>query len=144
MAEVLKRVPYARLLRTIPRLGVVTLATLLGELGDLKGYNHSKQLIVMAGLDLVEISSGVHQGHHHISRRGSAYARQMLYLAALRVGSGVMAEPRRRQVEGAKKAPTKAAVANMARLLRVMFALVRDGQPFDATKSRPSAMPMAA
>jgi transposase len=144
MAEVLRQVPYAPLLRSIPQLGVVTVATLLGELGDLKAYRHAKQVIAMAGLDLVENSSGEHQGHHHISRRGRAYARQMLYLAALRLGWKVMAEPRRRSVEERKKAANKAAVGNMVRLLRVMFAIARDGKPFDAARMRPPAMPIAA
>lgn len=141
MGEALRRVPYGALLLSIPRLGVVTVATLLGELGDLKGYRHAKQVIAMAGLDLVENSSGERQGHHHISRRGRGYARQMLYLAALRLGWGVMAEPRRRSVEDRKKAATKAAVANMARLLRTMFAIVRDGKPFEPARMSLVALP---
>ncbi len=144
MAAALQEVPYATLLLSIPQLGRVTVATLLGELGDLKGYRHAKQLIAMAGLDLVESSSGERQGRHHISRRGRGYARQMLYLAALRLGWGVLAEPRRRSIEERKKAANKAAVANMARLLRMVFAIARDGKPFDATRTRPPAMPIAA
>lgn len=144
MTDTLRQVPYAPLLRSIPQLGVVTVATLLGELGDLKAYRHAEQVIAMAGLDLVENSSGERQGHHHISRRGRGYARQMLYLAALRLGWKVMAEPRRRSVEDRKKSANKAAVANMARLLRVMFAIARDGKPFDAVRMQPPAMPIAA
>lgn len=144
MATELGRVPYAALLRSVPRLGMVTTATLLGEFGDLKNYKVAKQLISMAGLSLVEKSSGQHHGHPHISHRGRAYARQMLYLAALRVGWGFMAEPRRRKVEDRKGQPTKAAVANMARLLRVMHAIVRDNRPFDATRFAPRAEPKAA
>lgn len=140
----LRLIPYAPLLLTIPRLGRVTLASLLGELGDLKGYRHAKQLISMAGLDLVEDSSGKRQGHHHISGKGRAYARQILYLAALRMGQKVLAGPRQRQVEGRHKPPNQAAVANMARLLRMMHAIVRDNQPFDAARLGPQALPLAA
>lgn len=140
----LAKVPYAALLRSVPRLGMVTTATLLGEFGDLRNYKVAKQLIAMAGLSLVEKSSGQHHGHPHISRRGRAYARQMLYLAALRVGWGFLAEPRRRKVEERKGEKMHAAVANMARLLRVMHAIVRDGRPFDATRFTPRAEPMAA
>lgn len=144
MGAALQEVPYASLLLSIPHLGRVTVATLLGELGDLKGYRHAKQLIAMAGLDLVESSSGERQGRHHISRRGRGYARQMLYLAALRMGWGVLSEPRRRSVDERKKVANKAAVANMARLLRMLFAIARDGKQFDAARMRPPAMPAAA
>jgi hypothetical protein len=65
-------------------------------------------------------------------------------MAALRLGKVVMAEPRRRYVEERKKEPTKATVANMARLLRWMFAIARDGKPFDASRTQPSALPVAA
>lgn len=144
MSAALAQVPYAGLLRSIPRLGKVTTATLLGEFGDLRNFKVAKQLIAMAGLSLVESSSGQHQGHHHIGRNGRAYARQMLYLAALRVGWGFLAEPRRRKVEERKGSATKAAVANMARLLRVMHAIVRDNRPFDDTRFTPKEAPIAA
>jgi transposase len=144
MAVELGQVPYATLLRSIPRLGTVTTATLLGEFGDLKSFKVAKQLISMAGLSLVEKSSGQHRGHPHISHAGRAYARQLLYLAALRVGWGFLAEPRRRKVEDRKGQKTHAAVANMARLLRVMHAIVRDNKPFDATRFTPRAEPQAA
>lgn len=144
MDQQLDRVPYAERLLTIPLLGRMTLATLLGELGDLKNYRHAKQLLCMAGLDLVESSSGQTQGHHHISGKGRAYARQILYMAALRLGWKVLAEPRRRLVEERKKPANKAAVANMARLLRLMHALVRDDKPFDAARLGSQGMAMAA
>lgn len=144
MEAALSEVPYATRLRSIPRLGMITTATLLGEFGDLRNFQVAKQLIKFAGLSLVESSSGQRQGRHHIGRNGRAYARQMLYLAALRVGWGVFAEPRRRKVEDRKGEPTKAAVANMARLLRVMHALVRDDKPFDKTRFMPKEAPLAA
>lgn len=134
MGTQLDRVPYAANLLTIPRLGRITLATLLGEFGDLRGYKVAAQLIAMAGLDLVESSSGIVQGHKHISRKGRRYARQILYMAALRAGTSVLADKRRQKVEVDKKPPKKAAVANMARLLRVMHALVRDNQKFDPSR----------
>jgi len=58
----------------------------------------------------------------------------VLYMAALRIGSGFLSEVRRRAVEGRKAQPTKVAVANMARLLRSLHALARDLKDFDATR----------
>lgn len=133
MARQLDQVPYAPRLLTIPQVGVVTVATLLGELGDLRGYRVAQQLIAMAGLDLVETSSGKRQGKRRISRRGRAYARQILYLAALRLGKRVLAAPRQR-MEARNKPAAQAAVANMCRLLRILHALVRDDVDFDASR----------
>lgn len=146
MGQQLARVPYAERMLSIPKLGAITAASLLGELGDLRGYRRSAQLVKMAGLDLVETSSGQRRGKRYISRRGRAYARQMLYLAALRMGGGVLKEARRRMVEENKVEPTKAAVANMCRLLRILHALVRDDVDFDASlhTSTSSELPAAA
>ena len=58
MIELAGRIDYVRHLVTIPRLGVLTVAILLGEFGDLRGYRVNRQLIAMAGLDLIEQSSG--------------------------------------------------------------------------------------
>ena len=127
----LAEVPYAADLLTIPRLGAITLATLLGEFGDLRDYDRAAKLIKHAGLDLVELSSGTRKGQRGISRRGRPYARQMLFLASLRM-VGAFAASRARLIARDKK-PMVAAVANMCRLLRVMHAVVRDGVPFDAS-----------
>ena len=54
----------------------------------------------MAGLDLVETSSGKLRGKRYISGDGRSYALQLLYLAALRMGKSVLAESR-----GAQRAP---------------------------------------
>jgi len=129
----LERIEYAPRLVAIPRLGWLTVAILLAEMGDLRGYRFSKQVIAMAGLDLVEQSSGERQGHRHISRRGRRYVRQILYLAVLRMGWNILSEPRRRLVEENKLPPTKAAIANICRLLRIVHAMVRDGTTFNAS-----------
>lgn len=134
MKALLSHVDYAANLLSVPRLGAVTVAILLGEFGDLRNYTVARQLVAMAGLDLIEQSSGEHRGRRYISRRGRRYARQILYLAVLRLGWNVLSEPRRRLVEDNKLAPTKAAVANMCRLLRILHALVRDDAMFDASR----------
>lgn len=143
MKAALSRVDYAPLLLSIPRLGAITLATLLGEFGDLRGFDRAEKLIKHAGLDLIECSSGKRNGRRRISRRGRAYTRQMLFLAALRVRVGDFGAARARLLERGKE-PAVAAVANMCRLLRVMHAMVRDGRPFEADRGAPAEVPLAA
>ena len=45
----LEKVPYAELLLTVPQLGSVTVATILGETGDLRHYKNAEMVIKMAG-----------------------------------------------------------------------------------------------
>ncbi len=133
MDQALALVPYRDRLLSIPGIGPVTAATLVGELGDLKEYRHSRQLLKMAGLDLIESSSGNRQGSRRISKRGRRYLRQVLYMAALRGGGPVMRRRRDRLVgRGVRK--KKAAVANMCALLRIVHALVRDDVDFDPSR----------
>lgn len=146
MERELEEVPYAGHLLTVPGFGPITVATLLGEFGDLRDYQVAKQLIKMAGLDLVENSSGERQGHHQISRRGRRYARQILYLAAMTAGrtEGALSERRRRLVEENNKPAPVAIIANACALLRISHALVRDGVDFDASRHATVEVPMAA
>lgn len=131
MAEALEQVPYAGRLLSIPGLQVISVATLLGEVGDLRDYRHAKQVLKMLGLDLVEDSSGKRKGHRHISRRGRRYARQILYMVALKAGRTFLSARRDRLVEVKHKPAKKAAVANVCALARIAFALVRDDVDFE-------------
>lgn len=134
MKAELERVAFAGRLLTVPGFGAIMVATLVGEFGDLRDYRVARQLIKMAGLDLVEDSSGERQGHHHISRRGRRYARQMLYMAGLVAGRVALSGRRRRLVEEKNKPAPKAAIANACALLRIAHALVRDEVAFDAAR----------
>jgi transposase len=110
---------------------VVTLATLLGETGDLRAYARARQLLKLAGLNLYEISSGTHQGRRRITKRGRPGLRRILYLAALRLlkrGAPFSGYYHRLRV---RLAGTQAVVAVMRKLLRVLHAVVHRGQAYD-------------
>lgn len=66
------------------RVGSVTAAVVVGELGPLTDYPHRGGLLKAAGLNLKEVSSGRRQGQLALSKRGSGRLRQYLYLAVLR------------------------------------------------------------
>jgi transposase len=129
LREVLNRVPYAPHLLSIPGIGPISMAVILGETGDMLRYRRAEEVIKLAGLNLFEISSGKHKGQKHITKRGRALLRKCLFFAALRMVKerGVFREDycRLTQVNGMQK--TKAFVALSRKLLRVIFALARDG-----------------
>jgi transposase len=109
-------------------VGKISVAIILGEAGDLRRYHKAQELIKLAGLNLFEISSGMHQGRRHISKRGRPLLRKCLFFAALRTvktgGAFRAVYVRPTQVNRMQK--TKALVAISRKLLRLVFALVRD------------------
>lgn len=67
----------------IKGIGIVTASGIVAELGDIKKYKNSKQMIKMAGLSLIENSSGKMKGKTTISRRGRKDLRRILYQVIL-------------------------------------------------------------
>lgn len=73
-----------RRLQTIPGVGPVLAATLMGELGDLRAFEHPKQLSHFVGVAPVLHTSGTSVGARpHMSKRGNGRVRRMLYMGAL-------------------------------------------------------------
>ncbi|CAM3729355.1 transposase [Paenibacillus lactis] len=68
---------------TVPRVGVVTLAGFMAEVGDLRGYDHGQQIIRLAGFNLKENSSGKRKGKSTITKRGRSRLRALLFRAVL-------------------------------------------------------------
>jgi transposase len=127
MRSHLEQIPYSSCLLSLPGVGLITVAGLIGEVGDFRQYSTVAEITKLAGLDLFEVSSGKHKGRRRISKRGRPLMRKLLYFAAINVvkSTGVMHQPYTRMVErGMPK--TKALVAISRKLLRVMYALARD------------------
>lgn len=123
----LEQIPYAVSILSIKGLGVVTVAGLIGEVGDFKKFDTHAEIMKLAGFDLFEVSSGQHRGQRHISKRGRALMRKLLYFAAINTtrAQGIM-HVRYQQMLERGKPKTKALVAISRKLLRLIFALVRD------------------
>ncbi len=68
----------------IPEFGVMTVAVLRAELGDLDRFTRMDQVVAYVGLDLQVKQSGKYKGQTKLSKRGSGRVRRILYLAALR------------------------------------------------------------
>ena len=127
MRSHLEQVAYSSCLLSLPGVGLITVAGLIGEVGDFRQYRTVAEITKLAGLDLFEVSSGKHQGQRHISKRGRPLMRKLLYFAAINAvkSTGTMHQPYTRMLErGMPK--TKALVAISRKLLKVMYALARD------------------
>jgi transposase len=129
--EMLLQVPYARLLLSVPGLGPVSVAIILGETGDLRSYTSAEALIKLAGFNLYRIASGAFKGKTRITKRGRPLLRHQLFLAALRLGRrGGALEDFHDRLRARKVGP-QVAVGGSRKLLRLLFALVRDDQVYE-------------
>jgi transposase len=131
MAEFLGQIPYSGSILSIKGIGVTTAAGLIGEVGDFRKFRTVSEVMKLAGLDLYEISSGRHKGQRHISKRGRSLMRKLLYFAAINAvkSNGIMHEPYQRMLDrGMPK--VKALIAISRKLLRIIYALVRDNAEY--------------
>jgi transposase len=136
MAMALTATGVGSFLVSIPGVGPITAAIFLSEIGDLSQYQDWRQLRRMAGLNLVENSSGERYGQKRISKRGRPYLRATLYhicrtmLKCNREFQAIYAHFRTRkhnQLTG-----KEAVVALISKLLRVMFTLVTKRTYYDS------------
>ena len=73
------------LITTIPGIGSVNAATILGEIGDIKRFSNPSKLVAYAGIDSSISQSGEYESaSNHITKRGSPYLRRALFQSALR------------------------------------------------------------
>lgn len=69
---------------TIPGIGSVTAAVILGEIGDISRFSNASKLAAYAGIDASVSQSGEYQSSNSkMSKRGSPYLRKALFNAAL-------------------------------------------------------------
>lgn len=69
---------------TIPGIGSVNAATILGEIGDISRFSNPSKLVAYAGLDASVSQSGEYEStRNKMSKRGSPYLRRALFQSAL-------------------------------------------------------------
>jgi len=130
-------------LASIPELGAVTVARLLGETGRLGEFEMRGSVLKHAGINLCASSTGKRGPtvvHYRITKRGRSHLRHILFFAALRLvkrGAIFHAFYTRLVSHGAAKIP--ALVAVMRKLLGLMYALARDQEPFDPRRQAAQA-----
>jgi transposase len=145
MAQYLEQIPYSRSLLSVKGIGIITAAGLIGEAGDFRNFDTISEITKLAGLDLYEISSGKHQGQRRISKRGRPLMRKLLFFAAINTvkSKGIMHEPYQQMLDrGMLK--IKALVAVSRKLLRLIFALVRDNSVYVENHSQIHGLKLAA
>jgi transposase len=145
MMMYLEQIPYSHSILSIKGIGNITAAGLIGEVGDFKKFKTISEVMKLAGLDLFEVSSGKHRGRHHISKRGRALMRKLLFFTAINTvkSHGIMYAWYQKMLNnGTPK--IKALIAVSRKLLRIIFALARDNTQYDENYSRNHELKLAA
>lgn len=77
--ELALQIPGAKEILTIKGVGIITAAGFIAEVGDIRRFTHPSQIQKLAGLNLIENSSGKHKGKTSISKRGRSRLRALLF-----------------------------------------------------------------
>ena len=131
MEITLERISYSSKLLAIKGLGVISVAGIIGEVGDFKKFQTRAEIMKLAGLDLYEISSGKMKGQRRISKRGRSLLRKILYYVAIQTirKNGIMHNYYTKLTNGGMKR-MKALVAVSRKLLGIIYAIVRDDSEY--------------
>ena len=127
-------IPFAEHILSIPGVGHLTCGVFLGELGNPDHFRTPRQIIKYAGYDPKENDSGLWKGRKVISKKGRWLLRKYLYFMAMRIitRSTFFRDYYEKKVKGHTRPLVKkeALCAVILKLIRVIFALVRDKRLF--------------
>lgn len=122
-----------------PVVGVISqcaLARLLGELGPISDFNHWRQVLRYAGLNLKERESGTFKGMIRIARKGRPQLRRILNQIALPlVRKGCLFGDyfhHKREVQKMNGAKTMTAVSR--KIVKMLWGWIHSGQAFDVSR----------
>jgi len=140
MKELLKEIPLAQYILSLPGMGKVSCAVFLGELGNPDYFNNPRQIIKYAGYDPKENDSGSRVGKKIISKKGRWLLRKCLFFMVLRLvhRSSFFKAHYEHKKKGFDRPleKTEALCAVILKLIRVLFALMRDRRMFTEEMSR--------
>lgn len=122
--------PAAEILATFPGVGLVTMATVLAEVGDFHRFTHRKAIARYAGLNPTVHASGGKNRTGHIAKAGPPDLRWVMQQAAW-TAIRVEAHLKRMWLKISRSAGKKAAAVAVARkMLTWMCVAVRQGKPY--------------
>jgi len=133
-----KDIPSASYLMSIPGIGPLSAAVFLGELGDPAHFHNARQIVKYAGYDPQESDSGSRIGRRFISKKGRWLLRKYLFFMSMRVVvlSKYFQEYYHRKLEtknrvGQQPRRKEMLCAVAIKLIKVIFALLRDKRVFE-------------
>lgn len=125
--------PYRHVIETIPGIGPVLAAAILGEIGDIHRFKNAKLLVAFAGIDATVRASGQFEDtRNHMSKRGSPVLRHRLWMAAVaarRFNPEYKEYYDTKRAEGKHSSVVTGAIAR--KLVHLIYALWTNDRPFE-------------
>ena len=139
LIELASQIDYVEKAIEITGIGYMSMAGIIAETGDLKNYEHAKQVLKMSGLSLKESSSGQKKGKKHISKRGrSKLRRNLKQIGICLVGKNNFFLQLHNYYTTQREHPlTKLISINaiIRKFMYILMAIVRNGNSFDEEKA---------
>jgi len=136
--EGLKRLPFEHHLDELPYFGPIVLGTFLSELGLPTWFRTVDSVVAWFGFDpSVSESADKPSGTTHLTKRGTKYGRRIMWLVA-RNWAEYIAEGRalvRKEMQQNGLSYDGAICILAAKLVRIAFAMLRDGSHFDMKRA---------
>ena len=127
--RLLEQLPEACYLTSVKGIGAMTAGVIMSETGGLAQYSCAAAVLKLAGLNLYQVSSGQYHSGRHISKRGRSQLRRALYMVAVQHAKrGWPLHPYYAALVARGKPKNVALTAVCCRLVRLLYALVRDGR----------------
>lgn len=120
---------------SIPGIGIITIAEIIGECGDLSRFDSPSKLLAFAGLEPGYYQSGTTEHSGRMVKHGSPYLRNAIMNCCLPVINNnlIFAEYYKKKIAEGK--PHGVALSHCAKkLLRVIFTIETKRIPFDQSK----------
>lgn len=132
-----------RLLTTIPGIGKVTAAAVLGELPAIDRFQRAAQLVAYAGVDPSEhVSGNSVRKPTTISKQGNARLRTALYFpGVIGMARCRFYQPLVERLTAKHHCPMSIIVAVMRKQLHLIFGVLKHGHPFDPHYLEKSSLP---
>ena len=140
IVQIAETVEGYRHLISMPGMGPVSAAAILGAIGDVCWFKNAWQLVAFCGIDSTVRQSGQFKGsRNRMSKRGAPLLRRVLYMIAMisvrtKRNREAVNPVLRKYYEGrvaAGKAKKAALGAVMRKLVHYVYAVLRDGKPFE-------------
>lgn len=134
--KIIDETEESKYLLSIKGIGLITIANILGQTGAFKNYKSYKQIEKLAGLDLVESSSGKKTGKKEISKRGRDKLRCSLYQATITclANNKDIKSKYDYKVKELKKNKMVALTSISIKILKIMFSLVKNRSFYESRK----------
>ena len=134
--EKARQTEEGKILIKMPGIGYLSIGKFIGETGRIKNYKGARSLEKLAGLNLVESSSGKKESGKKISKRGRKLMRTVMYqmtLTSIKNNKAIKYEYQYR-IKVKKQERIKALTATACKILRIIYVLVNENREYDERK----------